>query len=99
MKYEIQNTKRFDKDLKRCYKRGLPMAKIAEAIRLLQEHGSLPKEYNPHILHGNYEGLWECHIMTETATGLWYGAKTTRSLHCLCFVPVPMLIFFEKQWY
>ncbi|NPD81748.1 type II toxin-antitoxin system YafQ family toxin [Prevotella sp. PINT] len=83
MKYEIQNTKRFDKDLKRCYKRGLPMAKIAEAIRLLQEHGSLPKEYNPHILHGNYEGLWECHINDRNSDWLMVWSQNDTELTLL----------------
>lgn len=62
MKYIIRNTKRFDKDLKRCAKRGLPMMRIAEAMRILSETGSLPPEYRPHKLVGDYAGMWECHI-------------------------------------
>ncbi|WP_422121062.1 type II toxin-antitoxin system YafQ family toxin [Palleniella muris] len=25
----------------------------------------MPKEYKPHRLHGQYEGLWECHIAPD----------------------------------
>lgn len=52
MKYIIRNTKRFDKDLKRCAKRGLPMRHIAEAMRILSETGTLPPKYRPHKLVG-----------------------------------------------
>ncbi len=62
MKYIIRNTKRFEKDLKRCAKRGLPMRRIAEAMRILSETGTLPPEYRPHKLVGDYAGMWECHI-------------------------------------
>ena len=62
MKYTIRNTKKFDKDLIKCNKRGLPIKKIYEALTILQETGSLPDEYRPHKLHGKYEGLWECHL-------------------------------------
>lgn len=62
MKYIIRNTKRFDKDLKRCAKRGLPMRLIAEAMRILSETGTLPPQYRPHKLVGDYAGLCECHI-------------------------------------
>lgn len=62
MKYQIRNTKRFDKDLKRCEKRGLPMRLIADAMRILADTGTLPAQYRPHKLVGNYAGKWECHI-------------------------------------
>ena len=60
--YSITYTKRFDKDLKRCLKRGLRLQLILEAIRLLAATGSLPQEYRPHKLSGNRQGQWECHI-------------------------------------
>ncbi|MCM1450907.1 MAG: type II toxin-antitoxin system YafQ family toxin [Clostridium sp.] len=62
MKYTIRNTKKFDKDLKRCAKRGLPMRLIAEALKILEATGTLPNEYRPHKLVGKYAGKWECHI-------------------------------------
>lgn len=62
MKFSIINTRKFDKDLKRCAKRGLPMRLIAEALEILSETGTLPAKYRPHKLVGKYAGKWECHI-------------------------------------
>lgn len=50
MKYRIIATKRFEKDVKRCIKRNLPMGKFKKVIRLLEETGKLPSEYRPHKL-------------------------------------------------
>ena len=50
MKYAIKPSKRFEKDLKRCEKRGYDMRLIKEVITLLAETGSLPATYRPHKL-------------------------------------------------
>ena len=63
--YSIETTKRFDKDLKRCLKRGLNMQLIYDAIALLRATGALPSTYRPHKLSGNHEGQWECHIQPD----------------------------------
>ena len=60
--YKFGTTKRFDKALKLCKKRGYPIEELRKAITILVENGSLPSEYKPHILHGNHEGEWEAHI-------------------------------------
>lgn len=60
--YYIEFTNSFKKDMKRCQKRGLPMKELYAVIKLLSENGSLPPQYKPHKLTGNYEGMWECHI-------------------------------------
>ena len=65
MKYKIVATKRFEKDVKRCKKRNLPMDKRKKVIRLLEEFGKLHSEYKPQKLSGQYEGSWECHIMPD----------------------------------
>ena len=65
MKYKIIPSKRFEKDMKRCQKRGYDMQLIKDAIRLLAETGTLPSEYNPHQLHGDRKGQWECHIQPD----------------------------------
>ena len=51
--YKLDTTKRFDKALKLCKKRGYPIEDLRKAIAILAEKGCLPKEYKPHILHGN----------------------------------------------
>ena len=62
MKYKVYTSNRFNKDLKRCQKRGLNMRLIHEAIHILEETGTLPFKYHPHKLSGNLQGIWECHI-------------------------------------
>ena len=63
--YKIKTTHQFEKDLKRCIKRGYPMDKFREVIKLLERDGRLPADYCPHVLHGNREGQWECHIQSD----------------------------------
>ena len=60
--YSVEYTKRFEKDVKRCVKRGLNIAKLQAAANLLAETGTLPVQYRPHKLTGNYADCWECHI-------------------------------------
>ena len=60
--YSISYTNKFDKDVKRCVKRGLNIAKLQEATRILAAEGALPMRYHPHKLSGDYAGCWECHI-------------------------------------
>ena len=63
--YRIDYTKRFEKDLKRCLKRGLNILLIQESIVLLAETGTLPTKYRPHKLSGQFDGCWECHIQPD----------------------------------
>ena len=65
MAYKILTTKSFEKDFKRCMKRGLPMEKLRKAMELLEQDGCLPASYHPHILSGNRDGEWECHIAPD----------------------------------
>ncbi len=65
MKYKVIPSKRFEKDMKRCKKRGYDMQLIKDAIKLLAETGTLPAEYRSHKLSGQYEGCWECHIAPD----------------------------------
>lgn len=65
MKYKVITPKRFKKDLVRCQKRGLNMRLIHDAIELLQETGTLPKEYRPHKLVNQKREIWECHIQSD----------------------------------
>lgn len=62
MKFRIKTTKRFDKQLKRCEKRGYDMHLIFDAMCLLAQSGKLPATYHPHPLKGDHKGQWECHI-------------------------------------
>lgn len=63
--YITKTTRHFDKDFKRCMKRGCNPVLFREVISLLSETGVLPVQYHPHKLSGNYKNLWECHIQVN----------------------------------
>ncbi|AHW58708.1 RelE/StbE family addiction module toxin [Draconibacterium orientale] len=63
--YSIQYTNRFKKDVKLCQKRGYNLTLLSEAIDILQATGKLPAKYRSHLLKGNYEGLYECHLKPD----------------------------------
>lgn len=65
MKYTIIPSKRFQKDMKRCEKRGYNMQLVKDAIAQLAETGTLPATYRPHKLSGQYAGMWECHLKPD----------------------------------
>ena len=60
--YTLRTTQEFDKDVKRCKKNGCNMQHLRDVVELLEESGSVPEAYKPHMLHDKYAGLWECHI-------------------------------------
>ncbi|MEN9304253.1 MAG: hypothetical protein RL264_2682 [Bacteroidota bacterium] len=65
MSYRIEYTGKFKKDVKLAKKRGLNLEILKSIIELLEESGKLPLNFKPHILKGNYVGLWECHIQSD----------------------------------
>lgn len=65
MAYTVASTNQFDKHLKRCVKRGMPMDEFKNVVQLLATDGKLPSMYKPHKLTGNYRGCWECHIKPD----------------------------------
>lgn len=65
MKYEVKVTGAFKRSFKKCIKRGLDENIFIKAVSILAETGSLPDNYKPHRLHGNYEGCWECHLQPD----------------------------------
>lgn len=65
MPYVISTTRQFERSLKKCLKRGLPIEKFKTVVRILAEQGSLPSKYKPHKLSGTYSGCWECHIQPD----------------------------------
>ena len=60
--YKIKTTREFEKDVKRCAKRGLPLEELRIVMKLLERDGALPNTYRPHKLTGDRRGQWECHI-------------------------------------
>lgn len=60
--YTIRFTSEFKRQMKLCQRRGYDMEQLHEAIRILTVEGRLPEKYQPHQLHGDRQGQWECHI-------------------------------------
>ena len=65
MKYTIYFSNQFKRSYKRCLKRGYDKTLFEKVVTLLSETGSLPANYRPHKLTGQWKGLWECHIQPD----------------------------------
>lgn len=76
MSFNLDYTNRFKKDVKLCLKRNYNIALLEVVLLELREKGELPLKYNPHILSGNKDGLWECHIKSDWLI-TWYFDKNT----------------------
>ena len=62
MKYDVQFTNEFKKDLKLAKKQRKNLDKLFEVIDILANGGTLDAKYRDHDLTGNYKGTRECHI-------------------------------------
>ena len=62
MKYDVQFTNQFKKDLKLAKKQRKNLDKLFEVIDILANGDALDAKYRDHDLTGNYKGTRECHI-------------------------------------
>ena len=65
MKYELELTHQYLKDLKLARKRALDESKLNEIIIKLISDEILPPKNKDHSLTGNYKGFRECHIQPD----------------------------------
>lgn len=65
MKYEIQVTNRFKKDLKAAIKRGYSVDILNNIVDALARGESLPEKNKDHYLSGNWSNYRECHIAPD----------------------------------
>lgn len=65
MKYNLEVTRQYLKDLKLARKRGLNENKLNEIIMKLITGEELPFKSHDHALTGNYKGFRECHISPD----------------------------------
>ena len=63
--FSLEYSGQFKKDLKLVAKRGLDIDAIYKVINILENDGQVPAEYRPHILKGDWKGIWECHIQPD----------------------------------
>lgn len=65
MKYEVQPTTKFKKDLKLCKSRGYDIELINQIIKKLANGEKLEEKNKDRDLHGNWEEYRECHILPD----------------------------------
>ena len=53
---------KYKKDLKRYLNKPSKIAALKTVLKHLKQDGTVPAEYKPHVLSGNYRGYMECHI-------------------------------------
>ena len=61
---QILYTRRFQKSLKKCQKRGFDLERLRKVLSQL-EMGNLSSEYHPHNLSGRLANVWECHVSPD----------------------------------
>lgn len=62
MKYDVQFTNQFKKDLKLAKKQNKNLDKLFDIVDILASGKTLDAKYRDHELMGNYKGTRECHI-------------------------------------
>lgn len=63
---ELKITSQFKKDIKKYKNQPLKIEKLKVVLGYLQREESIPAEYKPHRLLGNYKDCMECHIENDT---------------------------------
>jgi mRNA interferase YafQ len=62
---ELKMTSQFKRDLKR-YKHNVELLDALETVlKYLAENGTVPSEYLPHPLIGDYKSCLECHVLND----------------------------------
>ncbi len=55
----------FRRDLKRLQRRGADVRLLYRILTKLEVGMPLPHRARPHLLHGEWQGYWECHIAND----------------------------------
>lgn len=67
----LKQTSQFKKDLKRIQNSPKKITCLQTVLRLLQVTDSLPQEYKPYLLVGDYKGYMECHVESDLLL-IWF---------------------------
>lgn len=65
MKYQIQISTAFNRDLRLIERQGKDLSKLKAVIDTLANGERLAEQHRDHALHGNYDGYRECHIAPD----------------------------------
>lgn len=68
---KLKQTSQFKKDLKRIQNNPKKVANLQTVLELLQTTGTVPQEYKPHLLIGEYKGYMECHVENDLLL-IWF---------------------------
>ena len=58
----IVQTGSFQKDMRRLVKRGKDLSKLYFVVEILALGDALPVKYTAHMLKGQRQQMWDCHI-------------------------------------
>ena len=62
MRYQIQQTSRFSRQVKAMKRCGLDLGRLSFVVDMLAAGEDLAVRYRNHKLSGNYQNCYECHI-------------------------------------
>lgn len=65
MKYTVKPTAKFQRDLKKVYKRGYDISLLTDIIKKLANEEPLPERNRDHSLGGDYANCRKCHITSD----------------------------------
>lgn len=65
MKYKIEFTKQFQRDVKLAAKQHWDLERLFEVVDSLQKGETLDSRFKDHELTGQYKGTRECHIQPD----------------------------------
>lgn len=65
MKYKIEFTKQFQRDVKLAAKQHRDLERLFEVVDSLQKGETLDSRFKDHELTGQYKGTRECHIQLD----------------------------------
>ena len=65
MIYQVEETAKFRRGVRRMAKRGADLAELEFVVNELRSDRKLDKKYKDHALTGNRQGTRECHIKSD----------------------------------
>lgn len=65
MKFRLKTTNQFDKQLKKCLKRGYRESELETVLEYILDGKKLPAKYKQHRLSSKFNFCWECHIAPD----------------------------------
>ncbi|MEI6753314.1 MAG: type II toxin-antitoxin system YafQ family toxin [Paludibacter sp.] len=60
--FKVTETNRFSKDLRLCKRRSYKISDYEKVFKQLKDNGKINIDHKPHILSGDWQDTWECHI-------------------------------------